>query len=100
MWLQVYIGEEGDTTIHGGSIMAFAKSWKSGPIHSWSGGKKLADMPGGWGRRFVYEASGEEVETKEQGEAGKGSVCMYVLRPSLSFYKFSKLKLQRSNPEP
>lgn len=43
---QVYIGEESDTTIHGGSIMAFAKSWKSGPIHSWSGGKKLADMPG------------------------------------------------------
>jgi hypothetical protein len=43
---KVYIGEEGDATIHGGSIMAFAKSWKSGPIHSWSGGKKLADMPG------------------------------------------------------
>jgi len=27
---KVYIGEEDDVTIHGGSIMAFAKSWKSG----------------------------------------------------------------------
>lgn len=43
---QVYIGEEGDVTCHGGSIMAFQKAWKSCPIQSWSGGCKLADMPG------------------------------------------------------
>jgi hypothetical protein len=48
---KVYIGEEADVTAQGGSIMAFAKSWKSGPIHSWSGGRKLADMPGKGVRR-------------------------------------------------
>lgn len=42
----VYIGEEGDVTSHGNSIMAFNKSWKGNPIRSWSGGVKVADMPG------------------------------------------------------
>ena len=46
MLLQVYVGEEGDATKKGGSIMGFCKSWRSLPIRSWSGGAKVADMPG------------------------------------------------------
>ena len=44
--LQIYIGEECDVTGKGGSIMGFCKSWRSLPIRSWSGGIKMADMPG------------------------------------------------------
>lgn len=44
--MQIYIGEECDVTCKGGSIMGFCKSWRSLPIRSWSGGIKMADMPG------------------------------------------------------
>jgi hypothetical protein len=49
----VYIGEEGDVTCHGNSIMAFNKSWKGNPIRSWSGGVKVADMPGAQPNKLV-----------------------------------------------
>jgi hypothetical protein len=42
----MYIGEECDVTASGKSVMAFGKSWKGNPIRSWSGGRKMADMPG------------------------------------------------------
>ena len=42
----VYIGEEYDLTKYGTNIMGFQKAWKSCPIQSWSGGLKVADMPG------------------------------------------------------
>ncbi len=45
-YAQIYIGEECDMTRNGGSIMGFCKSWRSLPIRSWSGGVKMADMPG------------------------------------------------------
>lgn len=61
---QVYIGEEGDMTAQGGSIMGFAKSWKSCPIHSWSGGKKLADMPGAGGSGVGLGFGGRFPRTK------------------------------------
>jgi hypothetical protein len=49
----VYIGEEGDKTSNGNSIMSFNKSWKGNPIRSWSGGKKMADMPGAQPNKLV-----------------------------------------------
>ena len=49
----VYIGEEGDVTSNGNSIMAFNKSWKGNPIRSWSGGVKVADMPGAQPNKLV-----------------------------------------------
>jgi hypothetical protein len=33
--------------------MSFNKSWKSGAIRSWSGGKKMADMPGATPNKLV-----------------------------------------------
>lgn len=53
MRLQIYVGEECDVTGRGGSIMGFCKSWRSLPIRSWSGGAKLADMPGARANRTV-----------------------------------------------
>ncbi|KAK9814732.1 hypothetical protein WJX72_010670 [[Myrmecia] bisecta] len=50
---KVYIGDEHDVTGNGGSIMGFCKSWKSNPIRSWSGGKKMADMPGSQPSKLV-----------------------------------------------
>ena len=49
----VYIGDETDVTNKGNSIMDFGKSWKSPPIRSWSGGRKMADMPGKTPNRMV-----------------------------------------------
>jgi hypothetical protein len=49
----VYIGEEGDLTSNGNSIMSFNKSWKSCTIRSWSGGTKMADMPGATPNKLV-----------------------------------------------
>ncbi len=49
----VYIGEEGDLTSNGNSIMSFNKSWKSCAIRSWSGGQKMADMPGATPNKLV-----------------------------------------------
>ncbi|KAL3133730.1 hypothetical protein ABBQ32_008220 [Trebouxia sp. C0010 RCD-2024] len=43
---KAYIGDSSDRTVNGKSIMAFNKSWRSLPIQSWSGGLKIADMPG------------------------------------------------------
>lgn len=40
-------------TRNGGSIMGFCKSWRSLPIRSWSGGVKMADMPGSQPPRAV-----------------------------------------------
>jgi len=42
----VYIGDEFDRTVNGTKIMEYNKMWQSNPIQSWSGGKKLQDMPG------------------------------------------------------
>lgn len=42
----VYIGDEFDRTVNGSKIMEYNKIWQSNPIQSWSGGKKLQDMPG------------------------------------------------------
>lgn len=56
MHSQVYIGEEMDKTRNGGSIMGFMKSWRSLPIRSWSGGAKMADMPGALPKRLVTSA--------------------------------------------
>lgn len=41
-------------TRKGGSIMGFCKSWRSLPIRSWSGGIKMADMPGTQPPRAVH----------------------------------------------
>ncbi|DBA75057.1 TPA: hypothetical protein ACH3X1_010392 [Trebouxia sp. C0004] len=50
---KAYIGEATDQTANGKSIMAFNKSWRSLPIQSWSGGRKLADMPGSQPNKLV-----------------------------------------------
>lgn len=39
---KAYIGDPSDVTVKGKSIMAYNKSWHSMPIHSWSGGVKIA----------------------------------------------------------
>jgi hypothetical protein len=54
--VQIYIGDEWDRTRYGGSIMGFMKSWRSLPIRSWSGGAKMADMPGSLPKRLVTSA--------------------------------------------
>lgn len=54
--MQVYVGDESDVTGRGGSIMGFCKSWRSLPIRSWSGGVKMADMPGAQAPRAVTSA--------------------------------------------
>ena len=38
-WRQAFVGEQCEG-------MSFAKSWRSLPIHSWSGGVKLVDVAG------------------------------------------------------
>ena len=40
-------------TSNGNSIMSFNKSWKSCAIRSWSGGTKMADMPGATPNKLV-----------------------------------------------
>ena len=50
---QVYIGDEHDVTATGKPVMEFNKSWKSLPIRSWSGGKRMADMGGARGLKLV-----------------------------------------------
>ena len=51
--LQIYIGEECDVTKSGSSVTAYAKSWPSLPIRSWTGGVKMADRAGGRPRHQV-----------------------------------------------
>lgn len=53
MHIQIYIGEECDLTKSGASVTAFAKSWRSLPIQSWSGGVKMADRASGQPRHQV-----------------------------------------------
>jgi hypothetical protein len=47
------VSQEGDLTSNGNSIMSFNKSWKSCCIRSWSGGTKMADMPGATPNKLV-----------------------------------------------
>ena len=51
--IQIFIGEECDVTKSGASVAAFAKSWRSLPIRSWSGGVKMADRANGQPRHQV-----------------------------------------------
>lgn len=39
---KVFVGMDGDETCHGKKIADCLKSWKSCPIRSWAGGKKMA----------------------------------------------------------
>ncbi len=43
---QVFIGEQTTTTSTNKVKMHFQKTWRSSHIRSWSGGQKLADIPG------------------------------------------------------
>ena len=49
----VYIGDEYDKTRFGKSIMGLPKAWKSAPIQSWSGGKRIADPTGQFPNKVV-----------------------------------------------
>ena len=51
--IQIFSGEECDVTKSGSSVAAFAKSWRSLPIRSWSGGVKMADRANGQQRHQV-----------------------------------------------
>jgi hypothetical protein len=64
---QIYVGEECDLTGRGGSIMGFCKSWRSLPIRSWSGGMKLADMPGARANRTVRSQLSDLLAPQEPG---------------------------------
>ncbi|BDA46570.1 hypothetical protein COCOBI_09-0220 [Coccomyxa sp. Obi] len=64
---KIYIGEECDVTRKGGSIMGFCKSWRSLPIRSWSGGIKMADMPGTQPPRAVQSALSALLAPEEPG---------------------------------
>ncbi|KAK9919052.1 hypothetical protein WJX75_009029 [Coccomyxa subellipsoidea] len=64
---KIYIGEECDVTRNGGSIMGFCKSWRSLPIRSWSGGVKMADMPGSQPPRAVQSTLSALLAPEEPG---------------------------------
>ncbi|CAL8471179.1 g10721 [Coccomyxa elongata] len=64
---KIYIGEECDVTCKGGSIMGFCKSWRSLPIRSWSGGIKMADMPGTQPPRAVQSTLSALLAPEEPG---------------------------------
>ena len=49
----VYIGDGEELSKNGKKHIAFNKAWKSDPIRSWSGGRKMADMGGDRGRELV-----------------------------------------------
>ena len=73
----VFVGDECDTTSNGKPLMDFNKSWKSLPIPSWSGGKKMADMMGRNGAQLVDNAlsrllGGEESFLAEAAESAWG----------------------------
>ena len=49
----VYIGDGNEVSKNGKKHIQFNKAWKSNPIRSWSGGRKMADMGGDRGRELV-----------------------------------------------
>lgn len=61
----VFVGDECDTTSNGKPLMDFNKSWKSLPIPSWSGGKKMADMMGKNSTQLVDNALSRRLGPEE-----------------------------------
>ena len=62
-----YIGDEHDRTVNGTKPMDYNKAWKSPPIRSWSGGHKVADMPGKQQNKIVLSKLSELLAAEEPG---------------------------------
>ncbi|KAL3143278.1 hypothetical protein ABBQ38_002121 [Trebouxia sp. C0009 RCD-2024] len=75
---KAYIGDSSDRTVNGKSVMAFNKSWRSLPIQSWSGGMKIADMPGRQPNKLVASKLSALLSEQEAGLVQAAEVVWQV----------------------
>jgi hypothetical protein len=81
-------------------LQNFSKSWRSLPIQSWSGGRKIADMPGSRASRLVASKLSALLAPQEGGLAAAAELlwAQFAARPATAPAAARMLRHLHSSP--